>query len=72
MAQSPLDNFVENRIIIADEIAQRFIPRKRLQELVRDPLGRRYRRHRNVDDLSSSVAEDYQAIEKLEADRWRG
>jgi len=60
------------RIPIEDEIPGSRPKWKRLPQLLDDPTARRMLRDVNVQDASTIVADDEEAVERAERDRWHG
>ena len=59
----------ECAVAVADQVAQRFLPGKRVSYLARDPLGGRIVRYADAHQSPAGVAKNYQAVEQLEGDR---
>src|SRR5262245_39354837 len=65
-----LERDAERSIIVPNEILRRRIPRKRLGDLLRQPLSCRMASHRKPQQLPALVAENNQCKELLKRNRW--
>src|SRR6266849_3353626 len=69
-ARSAGDDAAIDPIAIADEVTRRFIPRKGLRYLTRDPFGRRICCDVDPDEVSAVEPDDDEGIEQIETDSW--
>src|ERR1700687_2826627 len=69
-AQSACDDAAIDPIPIADEVMRRFIPRKCLRYLTRNPVRRRICCDVDPDQVSAVQPDDDEGIEQVETDSW--